>query len=270
EGVRAAHFGVEPFRGVQIVIDLRDARVAQAARLLFAQQSETRADAQVIRAADGAYRVQHFLKDALAGRATGDHETEGAGLDACRALGRGEDLFAREQRILGDFRRRDRRLRAVVAVLRTQAALRVEQEVQSHAVLPIVAPHAVGSGELREQRFVRRREHGARIFAPNDFAGQRLSGERIPIAEFVRHRFTRPSSTECPSLARAISSRSLLAAAARASDAWSAGAGSQGKLTTGVSGSNAWSDSRFVARATSGGAPSISFNTTPSTGTAAS
>src|SRR6185312_5245 len=121
---------------------------------------------------------------------------EGPGLDARGTRGGGENLVARQERILLDFGRRHRGLRAVVAVLGAEPALRVEQEVQAYAIVPVVPTHAIGGGELREQLLVGRTQHGTGVLAPNDLAGECFRGESVPIPSLVlvRHRFGCPSS----------------------------------------------------------------------------
>src|SRR6185437_6620263 len=228
------------------------------------------AHAQIVRFADGAHRIQDFLKDALARRASGDHETERARFESCGAARRREDLLAREQRIFLDLGGRHRGLRAIVAIFGTQSALRIEQEVQPDAILPVVASHAIRGGQLGDELVVWRAKHGARILSPNDLAGERRRRQAIPIAGVVleHHRFGCPSSMCWSCAARASRSRNPAAAAARARAVWSVDAGSHGKLTTGVPGSNVWMVSWLVRRARSGSSPSVSFNTTPSTATA--
>ena len=78
-----------------------------------------------------------------------------------------------------------------MAVLGTEPALRVEQEVQTNAIAEIVTTHAIRGGELVEQELVGRGEDGAGVVAGDQFAGERLVGERVPVGMEMFRRWSR-------------------------------------------------------------------------------
>src|SRR5690606_16311609 len=101
-----------------------------------------------------------------------DHEAEGAALQVGGTPCGFENAVPREKRVLLDLGRRDLRLRTVVAVLRAEPALGVQQEVESHPVAPVVAADLPCGGELIQDRLVRGGKNG-----PCILPGNRLSGE---------------------------------------------------------------------------------------------
>ena len=180
-GVRRNDFVVKSRRRVEVVIDLIDAGFLEPPDVILAEKTQARADVHSVTRLHLADRVEHFLEHASARRAARYHHAERADIQTRRTVGRRENLLARHERVLLDLRRRDRRLRAVVTVLRTQPALRIEQKVQADAISKMVTTHAIGGGELVQQGVVGRIEHGAGVVARDDGAGERLIGERIPV-----------------------------------------------------------------------------------------
>src|SRR5207302_1367208 len=111
--------------GVQVVIQLLDTRCAQANGIRLGQKPNRAADPDVDLLLDPANRIDQVI-DLVTGRAAPtDDDAKAAASSLARSFGPGDQSLEADQRVLVDIGRGDAGLRAVVTVLRTEAALRV-------------------------------------------------------------------------------------------------------------------------------------------------
>ena len=157
--------------------------VLQAQHLLLVEQAEAGAHFEIVFLTHGTHGVEHLVEHRLAGRAAGDHHAQRAGLQLRGAVGRFHDLFLRHHRVLLDFGGGDLGLRAVATVFRTESALRIQQEVQPHAITPRGATHAIGCGQLVEQLLIRSGQHGMGLFTRDDLTSQGAVSKELPVRE---------------------------------------------------------------------------------------
>lgn len=71
-----------------------------------------------------------------------------------------------------------------MAVLGTESALRVQQEVKANAIPIVMATDTKRRGELVEQRVVRGPKRRESVIATDDLSGERLVCEAIPIRAY--------------------------------------------------------------------------------------
>jgi hypothetical protein len=72
-------------------------------------------------------------------------------------------------------------LRTIVAVFRAEAALGIQQKVQSDSVAPVVMAYLVGSMELSEKFRIGGGQHLMSIVTTYDLTGKGLLSKGIPI-----------------------------------------------------------------------------------------
>ena len=68
-----------------------------------------------------------------------------------------------------------------MAILRTKAALGIQQKMQPHPIAPMVASHPVGSMELSEEFVISGSEDTMGIGSAQTISRQSLIGQTIPI-----------------------------------------------------------------------------------------
>ncbi len=68
-----------------------------------------------------------------------------------------------------------------MAIFGTEATLRIQQKVQPHPILPVVVTHSIGGMKLGQQFGVGGREHLMRCFPTDEFSGEGLIRQLVPI-----------------------------------------------------------------------------------------
>ena len=191
EGVRLADLAVEVLTRVEVVVVSEDAGFTEPLRLPVVEQPEAGADLQrCVPALDRLDATRYVLEFALRGPASTRHEAEARRSQFARPRGRrAEGLFS-DQRVRRNGCRRIARLRAVVAVLRTEPALDVQEQVQLHPPAEGGDTHAAhGVDDLEGAVVVGCQEPGEAL-APGIAPVQASPHERIEsFAEVVRHGF---------------------------------------------------------------------------------
>ncbi len=138
-GVGAADLGVVALARVQVVVEAVEARLGEDARVLLLEQPGREADLDGEAALDLAHQLREPARPLQGGAPAREHHAVAPGARPVRGLRLPEDLRVALHRVLADRGRRVARLRAVAAVLRTQAVLHVVQDVHHHAA-PEVTP----------------------------------------------------------------------------------------------------------------------------------
>ncbi len=191
--VRAADVAVEAAAGVEVVIHPPDAGLLQFASRVFPEQAERDAEFEIGKLGlDGARRFGETTHVGRARPASARHHAVPArsGSDgAARAFlqfGHGVEAVARDGR-LGD-----RRLRAVVAVFRAQAAAGIAQLADLHSAAVMAFANEERRVQQVRQLCVRRRQHGACLAAVELVSGEDPvgdGGERRRGGVFGQHVF---------------------------------------------------------------------------------
>ena len=180
--VRLADLAVEPLARVQVVVVREDARVLQLGGLPRRQQPQAGADLRVRqRRAHLAHRRRDVRDIRVARPAPGRHHAHAPRAERVSSPGRREDLAAGQQVVLVDRRLREPGLRAVVAVLRADAALDVDEEVHFHGVAEGAPPQQVRRRHDRRHLRVRRAQHRQRLLRRRCDALDRTLRDRHPV-----------------------------------------------------------------------------------------
>lgn len=149
ERMRRANLLVEPAARVEIVVDAIDAGRFQRHRLLWREQTQATADVQTVLVFDFLDDVGNVFDLAIRRAATAGDDAVRPRLQARGSGGTFHQLSLIEHRVAVDLRFGVNVLRAITAVLRTEAALGVLQIVEVNLVPEVLQPNPKRSGDHR-------------------------------------------------------------------------------------------------------------------------
>lgn len=143
-GVGGADLGIEAPAGVQVVIHALDPRVLEASCLILRHQSKAAADVDMHSLPNLPNNGCQRINIPVAGPPAARHDTIPHRPGRLGSIGTLHELCSGEERILGDGRLRDGRLRAVVTVFRAEATSRIDQHMEVHRASAEVFTDAKG------------------------------------------------------------------------------------------------------------------------------
>ena len=177
--MRAADGRIEAAAGVEVVVHEIDTRTGKRLGLPFVHDAERDAELQVRELRADRPRGGGEVRDVCGARPAGaHHHAVAAGPARGGAARSGDELADGHEPVALDRRARDRRLRAVPAVLGAETAARVLQHAELHAPAPVPAANRERRPEERPETGVRAPQHRQRLLPPQGLVGQRARCER--------------------------------------------------------------------------------------------
>ena len=151
--------------GIEVVIDAPDTDFFESANLVLAHQAQGAADIDADFCTNFFHGFRDFVNFFVRWTAPAIDDAVAYRSGFFGALGAFHELFLREEWITIDGRVGYGRLRAVVAILGTQAAFCVLEHVDLYPFAEIMMTHFEGCADKLRDLFVRRVEHGFHFLA---------------------------------------------------------------------------------------------------------